>query len=108
MILFTTPTLVMRLLKPDKKTVYTDLVFDYVLVTLTSGGTIIEKEIPYEQTSEGVFTVDYTQEETGRLTVGSACEIQLNVMYGNKRIASCTKRLVVHKNLHKAVITNDG
>ena len=107
MIRFTTPTLVMRLLKPDK-TVYKDLVFDYILVTLTSGGVIIEKEIPYEETREGVFTVHYTQEETGQLTVGTKCEIQLNIMVGNERLAGPAKCLIVDKNLHKAVIKNDG
>ena len=105
MIQFTTPTFKIRLLK--NKTVYDDFICDYLLVTLTSECTVIEKKIPYEDIEEGIFYVHFTQEETAMLKVGEVCEMQLNVMRSGERFASKTKRLVVSKNLHKAVIHSD-
>lgn len=106
MIQFTTPTWNMRLLKPDK-TPYTDIVFDYILLTLTSECTVIEKTIPFEDYDEGIFTVHFTQEETGQLKVGEICEAQLNIMAGGERIGTKVKRVQVSKNLHRAVIKDE-
>lgn len=106
MIQFTTPTWNMRLFKPDK-TLYTDIVFDYILLTIISECSIIEKTIPFDQYDEGIFSVHFSQAETGQLKVGEICEAQLNVMAGGERIATKTKRIQVSKNLHKAVISDE-
>lgn len=106
MIQWTTPTLRMRLLRPDK-TVYDDLVFDYILLTITSECTVIEKTIPYSEVEQGIFNVHFTQEETGQLKVGEVCEAMLNIMASGERIGTRKKRITVSDNLHKAVIADD-
>ena len=102
---YTTPTYNITIKYRDG-TVASDLQFDYVLFTLTNECGIIEKKVMYEDTTEGKFEIDFTQEETGRLKPGSA-ECEINVMYGEKRIASVIKRITIGKNLHKGVISND-
>lgn len=103
---FTTPTLNITIRYRDG-TVASDLEFDFVLFTLVSGKTIVEKKVPYEDVIEGVFSIEFTQEETGSLTPGSTAECELNIMAGSNRIGSAIKRIAISKNLHQGVITND-
>lgn len=95
MIKWTTPTL--------KCTIPSDLVFDYILLTLKQGNTVIEKEIQSSEVEEGVFNVFFTQEETGQLAKGRV-EAQLNIMNGNTRLATNIVELMLNKNLHDEVI----
>ncbi len=103
MIEFTTPTLTNTIRYRDG-TVASDLVFDYVLLTLSNECAKIERKVDYTDVHEGVFGVELTQAETGALKPGSVVEAQLNVMVDTTRIGSKTKRLTVTKNLHNEVI----
>ena len=102
---FTTPTYDITVKYRDG-TIASNLEFDYVLFTLVNDCGIIEKKVMYEETTEGKFAIDFTQEETGMMQPGNA-ECELNFMRGEKRIASVIKRITISKNLHKGVITND-
>lgn len=103
---FTTPTFNITIKYRDG-TIASDFEFDYVLFTLVNECGVIEKKILYEETTEGRFQIDFTQAETGSLKPGSTAECELNVMRGEKRIASIIKKITISKNLHKGVITSD-
>lgn len=103
---FTTPTFNITIKYRDG-TIASDLEFDFVLFTLVNECATIEKKVMYEETTEGRFAIDFTQEETGRLKPGSNAECELNVMAGGKRIGSAIKRISISKNLHQGVISDD-
>lgn len=95
MIKWTTPTL--------KCTIPSELIFDYILLTIKQGNTKIEKTIQSSEVSEGEFNVTFTQEETGQLSKGKV-EVQLNLMNGITRLATSIVELELTKNLHDEVI----
>lgn len=78
--------------------------FNYILLTLIQGNTIIEKRIESNEVVDNSFTVFFNQEETGQLMVGMKVKVQLNLMYGNTRIATNIVELQATENLHNEII----
>lgn len=95
---WTTPTI--------QCTIPSDIVFDYILMTLLQKETNIkiEKTIMAESVDEGKFSVYFTQEETGQLSTDYLVEVQCNIMNGLTRLATKKVKMQVGDNLHDAVI----
>lgn len=100
---YTTPSLRITLKDKHGQPV-TDMDFDYILVTFRCGDYLIEREVKKAETEQGVFTITLTQEETAGLTIGRACDVELNIMAGTARIGTQIKRVSVDRNLHEEVI----
>lgn len=96
MIQWTTPTLVCN--------IPSDLTFDYLLITLKQGNTILEKRVDYSEVEEGVFTVEYSQTETSMFQLNKKIEAQLNIMVGETRMATNIVDILITKNLHDEAI----
>lgn len=96
MIKWTTPTL--------KCTIPSDLQLDYVLLTLKQNNTAIEKRIESSEITDGVFEVYFEQEETGQFLKNSLIKAQLNIMYGETRLATNIVELKIVENLHDEVL----
>lgn len=96
MIKWTTPTL--------KCTLPSDLVFDYVLLTLKQNKVKIEKRVEYAEVVDGVFYVTFTQEETSRFSISYDVEAQLNVMNGETRLATNIIKMEVGENLYDKLL----
>ena len=106
---WTTPTLTFTLRDKETKEPLTDLVFDFLVITLSTRGLIIEKEISFEDYNKETaqFTIKLTQEETGQLTSSLSVECEANIMIGQDRVASDLATFQVAKNLHCGVINNE-
>lgn len=96
MIKWTTPTLAI--------TIPSDLMFDYLILTLKGAKATYDKRVEYSEVTEGQFEVTLSQEETGTFMSGERVEAQINFFYDEKRIATYPQMLYVTKNLlNKAV-----
>lgn len=95
MIKWTTPSLKCKIPSID---------CDYIILTLKQGGIILEKQIQSEDITDSEFTVFFTQEETGSFNKDITIEAQLNIIYGNTRLATNIAQLKITKNLHDEVI----
>lgn len=101
MIKWTTPNL--------KCTIPQNLEFDYILLTLMQSsveGIKLEKRIESEEVTDGVFMVNFSQEETGMFAHDKTIEAQLNIIAGDMRMATNIVKLQMSKNLHNEVIEN--
>ena len=87
-----------------KCTIPPDLPLDYVLVTFKQGCVAIEKKVMSEQIEEGIFYIDFTQEETSQFNIGLGVDVQINIMSGSTRLASRILKVNATKNLHDEVI----
>lgn len=99
MIRWTTPTLTIGI--PE------GLVFDYLLFTLTGteSNKQINKRVEFAGVVDNVFTVTYTQEETGSFEEKEIIKAQINFMQGEAlRYASNKQYLVAEQNLIDEVI----
>lgn len=99
MIKWTTPRL--------KCSIPPELPLDYVLLTLSQGGTKIERTIDASQLEDGIFCVTLTQEETALFNLGYSINAQVNIMSGSTRLASKILNLTATKNLHDEVIGDE-
>lgn len=81
-----------------------DLPLDYVLVTFKQGAIVVEKTVVAEQIEDGVFYIDFTQEETSQFNVGLGVDVQINIMSGSTRLASRILKVTATKNLHDEFI----
>lgn len=106
---FTTPTFTFTLKDSDTKEPLTDLVFDYMLLTLSGNNFCFEKEIPYSEydTETAQFKIKLTQEETGQMPVRANIECMVNIMIGEDRVASNFATFSLDRNLHNAVIDDE-
>lgn len=100
---YTTPTITIRILKQDE-TPATDLFFDYLIFTLKYKGERIDRRVDASEVTDGVFTVEYTQEETGSLPQSGNVLAEINFIAGNKRLATKIKTLSVDGNLIDEVV----
>ena len=109
MIRYTTPSMNINLIDVDGNLLI-DFVFDYLVVTIkTKDGKEINKKVMFEDVEDANFKIDFTQAETGQLNEGNPCDIQINVWYGNDRIASHIKHFPSSRNLLNRVIESyDG
>lgn len=89
-----------------KCTIPEDLPLDYVLLTLKQNSLVMEKTIPAEEITDGIFYVVFTQEETSRFNIGFPIEVQVNIMSGSTRLASRILQVTATNNLHDEVITS--
>ena len=96
MIKWTTPT-VKCMIPPD-------LPLDYVLLTLKQCAVVIEKRINQDQIKDGIFYVNFTQEETSLFDFGKKIQVQVNIMSGATRLASRILEITATNNLHCGVI----
>lgn len=87
-----------------KCTIPPDLPLDYVLVTFKQGSIVIEKKVTSEQIEEGVFYINFTQEETSQFNIGLGVDVQINIMSGSTRLASRILKVTATKNLHDEFI----
>lgn len=99
MIKWTTPTL--------ECNIPADITGDYVLLTLACECSIIERQISFDEITDGAFQVVLTQKETAMFNVGDTVQAQVNVMSGNVRLASNILSLKVSRNLHDGILEND-
>lgn len=81
-----------------------DLPLDYVLVTFKQGSIVIEKKVMSEQIEEGVFYIEFTQEETSQFNIGLSVDVQINIMSGSTRLASRILKVAATNNLHDEFI----
>lgn len=88
-----------------KCTIPSDLPLDYVLLTLKQNSLVMEKTIPAEEITDGIFYVTFTQEETSQFNIGYPIEVQINIMSGSTRMASRILQVAATTNLHNEVIT---
>lgn len=101
---FTTPTLTINLLKPDK-TPAVDVPFDYLIFTLKSNDYQIDRKVLYSELDENAsFEVAFTQEETASFKLGDFVYAEINWFKDDKRYATAIKNLKVAKNLLDEVI----
>lgn len=100
---YTTPTITIRILKSDE-TVATDLFFDYLIFTLKHQGKRIDRRVEASEVVEGVFTIEYTQEETGQLPASGNVFAEINFFAGSKRLATKIKTLSIDGNLIDEVV----
>lgn len=77
---------------------------DYIILTLKQNEVVINKRIEKENVNLGRFEVSLTQEETAMFDPLFNVEAQVNIINGNKRLASNTEMLVISKNLYDEVI----
>ena len=103
---YTTPTLNITLKNKDG-TVASDLVFDYLIFSLRSACYRIDKQINPSQVVEGVFSVDFTQEETSKMKLNDDIEMEINIFQNDKRYATNIKRMKVDRNLLQEIINED-
>lgn len=83
---------------------------DIVLVSVKQGSMMLEKvgtvthAAATQATPEtSTVTATFSQAETSRLREGEA-EVQLNWLNGDARDASCVKKILVSRQLHRAVM----
>lgn len=100
---FTTPTLNITIKKKSTGDIATDLVFDYLIFTIKSNKKTIEKRVEFSQFVEGIFQIDFTQEETGSLPANGTVQAEINFWLGDKRSASMIKTLKIDDNLIEEV-----
>jgi len=97
MIPWTTPSLNCKIPK--------DLIFDYLIITFLQSNIKIEKTVDFSQVKDGCFTVNFTQEETGKFKKNSCVEAQINFMCDDVvRMGTEIVTLKVCRNLHDEVI----
>lgn len=96
MIRWTTPTL--------QCSIPSDIIFDYILITLKQGNVVIEKQIEQSSVVDGKFNVFFTQKETGKFVKECDIEVQCNIMNGGTRLATNIVNLRICKNLHDGII----
>lgn len=94
MIKWTTPSL--------KCTIPEGIEFTKIILTLSQGDVMIEKEVT--EVLDNQFVVTFTQEETGQFDLGLKVEAQLNIINHETRIATNIIQLQVTENLHNSVI----
>ena len=99
---YTTPTLKVTLRDRATKEVLTDLDFDYLLLTIKGGDSVIERRVTKEEYTEGTFTVELTQEETA--TLGNVITMQANIIKNNSRFATTKASKNLECNLKNEVI----
>lgn len=90
MIRWTTPTI--------KCTIPSDLPLTYLNLIIKQNNISVEKTIMADEVVDGVFYVTYDQKETSAFEVGRA-KVQVNIMNGNKRLATCKVDIEVTENL---------
>lgn len=100
---YTTPTLNITLKHKDGS-VASDVDFTYLIFSLRSACYQIDREIPKADVTDGVFSVTFTQEETGKMKLGDDIEMELNFFHNDKRFATEIKRMKVNRNLLNEVI----
>lgn len=100
---YTTPLLNITLKRKDG-TVVTDLMFDYLIFTVSSGKKRIDKRIEASEVEEGTFSVRFTQEETGSLGAYGTTKAEINFFSGNYRLATVIKNINMDANLIEEVI----
>lgn len=103
---FTTPTLNITLKHKDG-IVADDLVFDYLIFSLRNACYRIDRTIQFENVVEGVFQVEFTQEETSRMKLNDVVEMEINFFKNDKRFATNIKQMIVDRNLLNEVIQNE-
>lgn len=103
---YTTPTLNITLKHRDG-IIADDLVFDYLIFSLRNACYRIDRTIQFEEVVEGVFQVEFTQEETSKMRLNDEVEMELNFFYNDKRFATNIKKMVVDRNLLNEVINNE-
>lgn len=99
MIKWTTPIL--------RCSIPTELVFEYILLTLKQGNTSIEKTILSDEVVDGKFDVVFSQEETGQFQLYKEIEAQLNIMNGDVRVATNIVKMKIERNLHDEIIGDE-
>lgn len=95
MIKWTTPTM--------ECSIPSDIVCDYVILSLRQGDVLIEKTVQSSDIVDGAFSVTLTQSETGQLVPSNLytqVEAQLNIIKDSTRIATNIVILEVSDNLH--------
>ena len=103
---YTTPTLNITL-KNNDGSVASDLVFDYLIFSLRSACYRIDKQINSSQVVEGVFSVDFTQEEKSKMKLNDDIEMEINIFQNDKRYATNIKRMKVDRNLLQEIINEN-
>lgn len=96
MIKWTTPTLTCNI--PE------GIEYEYILLTLMQGSTVIEKQIDKNQIVSNQFSVFFTQDDTSKLQPARIVEAQLNIINGGTRLATNIIQLQATKNLHDSYI----
>lgn len=96
MIKWTTPTLVCG--------IPSGIEFEYILLTLVQGETVLEKRIEADQVTDNEFSVFFTQEETSMFNLLNNIETQLNIINHGTRLATNIINLKITKNLHDEII----
>lgn len=99
---FTTPTLNVTLKKRSGE-IATDLVFDYLIFTMKTQNSRIDKRIESAEVKNGKFKVRYTQEETGSFESNRA-RAEINFMNGDIRLGTLIKDIDLAENLIDEVI----
>lgn len=99
MIKWTTPTL--------KCNIPEGIEFDYIILTLKQLDFVLEKRIEKADVVNGSFNITFLQEETSMFQLNQGIECQLNILYGNSRLATNITVLKITNNLHDEVINND-
>lgn len=100
---YTTPTLNITIKHKDGM-IADDLVFDYLIFSLRSKCYRIDRQVDYEDVVDGVFQIEFTQEETSKMKLHDEIEMELNFFYNDKRFATNIKEMVVDRNLLNQVI----
>lgn len=86
-----------------KCTIPSDVQFDYIIVTFQQNCHKLEKTILPSEVEEGIFYLNFTQEESAMFETGNV-EVECNFMLGDVRMASGLETIYVKKNLHDELI----
>ena len=103
MIKWTTPTMTCKLPEGTE--------CDYIILTLKQGNVAVEKTVQSQDIVDGEFAVTFTQTEMGQFTPSQYssfpvyAEVQLNIINGNKRLATNVIKVQIVKNLHDEAIS---
>lgn len=105
---YTTPTLIINLLKADG-TPALDVIFDYLILTLRSEDKKFMKNftVRYDEIEEAQFEVTLTQEDTAGLPIGGSLKAEINWFIDDRRFATAIKELSVRKNLLDEVVISE-
>lgn len=98
MIAWTTPTL--------KCSIPKEVEFDYLVLTLKSKNTKLEKKIDSSEIDNGKFNITLSQEETAMFSNSVVVDAQVNIIQDETRLASNILRLQICSNLHNEVMNN--